>query len=111
MDRKTVVIVPCTLRRGAFPHERAFVIPFPDGSEYRGVVPAEYCFNSDRKPLGDAPTGEAVRVEPKITRSQGPEQAGMSATSVVDADSGACVGSMADVPSHQVPVKSPRSCR
>ena len=59
MMRQKVVYVPCTFSRGAFPHERTFVIPFPDGWEYRGTVSAEFCYHLDRTPIGDDPAGDA----------------------------------------------------
>jgi hypothetical protein len=50
-----VVFVPCVFLRGAFPHERIFVIRLRDGWEYRGVAPVAYCLTPDKRPLGDVP--------------------------------------------------------
>lgn len=55
MERGKVVFVPCAFHRGAFPHERVFIIRLDGGWEYRGVAPVDYCFASDHRPLGDAP--------------------------------------------------------
>jgi hypothetical protein len=54
-----VVFVPCVFRRGAFPHERIFVIHLDEGWEYRGVAPLTYCFKPDgRTHLGDLPLAD-----------------------------------------------------
>jgi hypothetical protein len=53
-----VVLVPCVFRRGAFPHERIFVISLDEGWEYRGVVPVTYCLKPDWTPLGDLPLAD-----------------------------------------------------
>jgi len=55
MNRERVVFVPCVFLRGAFPHERIFVIRLRDGWEYRGVAPVAYCLTPDKRPLGDVP--------------------------------------------------------
>lgn len=56
-----IILVRCTLRRSAFSHERVFVIPFEDGSEYRGAVPSHYCLTEKQQPIGDGPgTGESI---------------------------------------------------
>jgi hypothetical protein len=53
-----VVFVPCTFRRGAFPHERIFVIDLEGGSFYQGVASVAYCLKADLSPLGDLPRAE-----------------------------------------------------
>jgi hypothetical protein len=55
MEREKVVFVPCVFLRGAFPHERIFVIRLGDGWEYRGVAPARYCLAPDRKSPAEMP--------------------------------------------------------
>jgi hypothetical protein len=56
MAGERVVFVRCELSQGGFPSERAFVIRFKGGEEYRGIVPVRFCYTQDGKPLGDAPT-------------------------------------------------------
>lgn len=60
-----VVFVPCVFRRGAFPHERIFIIHLDGDWEYRGVAPVNYCLKSDSSPLGDLPPADRD-VEGKI---------------------------------------------
>jgi len=55
MEKEKVVFVPCRFERGAFPHERTFVIQLDDGWEYRGTAPLSYCFMDDRRSLSDLP--------------------------------------------------------
>lgn len=55
MEREQVVFVRCAFQRGAFPHERGFLIRFDDGSEYRGVAPGRYCLAQDRKSIAKQP--------------------------------------------------------
>lgn len=55
MEREQVVFVRCIFQRGAFPHERAFLIRFDDGSEYRGVAPGRYCLALDRQSIAKQP--------------------------------------------------------
>jgi hypothetical protein len=55
MEREKVVLVRCSFLRGAFPHERIFVIRLADGWEYRGVAHSAYCLTLDHQPVGDAP--------------------------------------------------------
>ena len=75
MKKEKVVFVPCHFQRGAFPHERIFVIHPDDGWQYRGVTPVSYGFTSDRRPLGDLPPAgsevEGLIVGIQIAPSEG----------------------------------------
>lgn len=59
MIKEKVVLVKCVFLRGAFPHERVFVIRLGDDWEYRGVAPAAYCFDRDGQPFVDSSMGES----------------------------------------------------
>jgi hypothetical protein len=64
-----VVFVPCQFRRGAFPHERIFIIRLEGGWEYRGLAPVTYCLKPDLSPLGELPLADA-EVEGRIVGIQ-----------------------------------------
>ena len=59
MNKGQTILLPCQLSRSAFSGERVFFVTQADGKEYVGVAPVDYCFRSDKAPIGpDDPPGK-----------------------------------------------------
>jgi hypothetical protein len=53
VEKGTYVFVPCKFSRGMMNHERLFIIPFDDGTEYRSTVSWKFAYGRDRKVLAE----------------------------------------------------------
>lgn len=58
----STVLVPCTLRRGAFSGERVFTVRTIDRGNSVGIADESHCKREDGLPVGEGPDpGETIR--------------------------------------------------